>query len=225
MLEAYLNQGEPLTVFLDGKSIQFTNLNSLTSSEINQIIEAIRIRNTPSTVMKKVVFSDPDNLLDNLSAYEFSQIFEEWQKWAGVTLEQISMVFDAINTYPKEFQSDLLRTNIKTITELLSLPAVDMVAVTNSLLLTDHRTYVHAAVKGWLQPMTPANTIEQMFLTFLNLMRSVFIKDSKNLSLESFAIVKTDNQYDELEPITDDSVYTKEETEDMIKRWRETGTL
>lgn len=227
MLEAYLNQREPLTVYLEGEDfIKFHNMNSLTTQELYSLIEASRINNNYSSIIKKVVFSEHKNTLDNFTSYQFQQLAEEWEKHSGVTLQELSTVFATIEQYPSAFQSDLqTSTGFKTITEFLSLSAIDIVTVTKSLLQKDHRSNVYAEISGYAQPLTVANTVEQIVLGLFIMIRGVLYKDPKPISLSFFGIKKTDNQLDELSPVPEDSVMTKEETDDMIQRWRETGKL
>lgn len=224
MLEAYLNQREPLTVSLgEGEFIKFRNMNSLTAKELNSIIEASYTTQRISTILKNVVFPEDEKYLEGLTPYQFEQVFEQWEELAGTTLQEVLSVFATIDRYPKAFQSDLqASTRFKTITDFLSLSAIDLVTVTNSL-LHDHRSYVYAEYNNLAQPMSVANTIEQILLGLFIMIRNTLVKDPKPISLKFFAIDKTDNHLDELEPVTEDSVLSKEETEDAIKRWRETG--
>lgn len=225
MLEAYLNQREPLTVYLEGEEfIKFHNMNSLTIQDIYSLIEASSNKYSYGFIMKKVVFSEHEKALENMTAYQFEEIFKAWEEHSGVTLQEVVEVLATVEQFPTALQADLqASTGFKTITEFLSLPAIDLVNVNKSLLHNNHRSHVYAAFKGYLQPLTVANTLEQIVFGLYAMIRNALYKDPKPISLSFFAIKKTDNQLDELEPVTEDSVFTKEETDDMIQRWRETG--
>jgi hypothetical protein len=225
MLEAYINQNRPLTVFIESSKVEFKNMNSMTIQEIYSLIEATKKTNRYSTILKLITIEDKDEVLPNLSQYNLGQLFEEWEKHCGVQIKDVNEVFEVIETYSKEFQTDLnSMSQIKTITEFLSLPVIDMVVLTKSLLYKNSRkSHVVSAIQGQIQPWGPENTIELMLLTLVNILRNWFKMDS--VSLTKFIIKKTDNQLEELVPTDEKSAMSKDEMDEKIKKWQETGTF
>jgi hypothetical protein len=222
MLAKYLNQQKPLVVVIGTEKLVFKNMNVLTASEINEIFETTRRTQKFSAFLRSLLIEGDETLLSKLSTLDNKQIFEEWETHSGVTVQEILEVFYVIEHYEQELQADLNGlTNVKTITEFLSLTAVDMVGLTKSLLDQHKRkSFIAAKVEGLVQPFSPENNTELISLTLLNALRSIF--KGKPIELSMFAIESTDTE-EEPETIEDEAIKAVKEA--TIQNWITNGTI
>jgi hypothetical protein len=217
MLEAFINQMEPLTVSLGDSQIVLKNLNTMSIQEIHSILEACKEVNRYGVLLDKVVLEDTDKVLPTLSVYNLEQIGKQWEKHCGVTLSDVVEVLTIIDKYPQQLQADLTNlTSIKTISELLSLPLIDIVTVVKSYLLYSFRkSHVIAEVQNYAQPNSPENNMEQMLSVLVNILLIFFKQEPKTLK-DYFIKKKTDNPNGGLAPV---DAKTKREQEARLAQW------
>jgi hypothetical protein len=227
VLEAYLNQNKPLTAFVGSQNFTLKNLNSLTILELKEAVEAVEKDQKYGTLLRSIVLEDENDVLSGLSKFKSRKIVEAWESHAGVKLTEVLQVFHIVENYWLELQSDLSNfTNLKTVTELLTLSALDIVTVTSSLLQhTNRKSFIVSKVQNLQQPFSPENNSELLLWTAVNILRAFGQKDS--IPLETF-MLKTDNQNSDFKPLKEVPNMTPEQAKrraERLAQWRQNGNL
>lgn len=227
MLEAYLNQNKPLTAFVSGQSILLKNMNSLTTYELKEAVEAAGKQGKYGTLLRAIVIEDNHDVLSGLSTFKSGKIVEAWENHAGVKIKEVLQVFYIVENYWLELQSDLSNsTNLKTVTELLTLSALDIVTVTSSLLQhTNRKSFIVSKVQNLQQPFSPEHNTELLLWTAVNILRAFGKKES--IPLDTF-MLKTDNQNSDFKPLKEVPNLTPEQAKrraERLAQWRQNGNL
>jgi hypothetical protein len=147
-IDLLLDYDSPLVFEFKGESCKMPNLNTFSFKELRDLLNALK---TYKGLTDWLTPFFPKDLAKSLSERQKIAIFENIQKHSGFTISDVSLLFVTIEKYTDELSQDLLNKNL-TLFDLIKMKPLEGLLVFRSLLKTNERSALIAAINNWSQP-------------------------------------------------------------------------